>query len=213
MGHLGLIPGLGQRTHSSILAWRIPVDRRAWHAIVHGVSESGMTEQLSTASELLGFPGYASGKEPACQCRRCRFNPWVRKIPWRRAWQLTPVFLPGESCGQRSLAGYSPYGPIEWDTIEEIACALLSPYYRPHFLGSGLGCFDQEKQGPHSHEIYLLIRESTNQSYPSPLKLMAQDVYLSPAIVSAFYSRVEKEKADFFRNPHSTVLTNHWLKG
>jgi len=39
-------------------------------------------------------------KEPACQCRRpkrCRFNPWVGKIPWRRAWQPTPVFLPGES--------------------------------------------------------------------------------------------------------------------
>ena len=50
-----------------------------------------------------GVPGGASGKEPACQCRRCRrceFDPWVRKIPWRRAWQPTPVFLPGESHGQ-----------------------------------------------------------------------------------------------------------------
>ena len=36
------------------------------------------------------------------------FNPWVRKIPWRRKWQLTPVFLPSESHGQRSLAGYGP---------------------------------------------------------------------------------------------------------
>jgi len=42
------------------------------------------------------------------QCRRCGFDPWVRKIAWGRAWQLTPVFLPGDSCGQRSLAGYSP---------------------------------------------------------------------------------------------------------
>ena len=60
-----------------------------------------------------GFPGGAIGKEPACQCRRyttCGFNPWVRKIPWRRAWQPTPVFLPGESHGQRSLEGYSPLG-------------------------------------------------------------------------------------------------------
>ena len=39
---------------------------------------------------------------------RCRFDPWVGKIPWRRAWQPTPVFLPGESHGQRSLAGYDP---------------------------------------------------------------------------------------------------------
>ena len=66
-------------------------------------------------------PGSASGKEPACQCRkheRSRFNPWVRKIPWRRKWQPTPVFLPGKSHGQRSLAGYSPRGHKESDTIE-----------------------------------------------------------------------------------------------
>ena len=57
------------------------------------------------------WEGDTSGKEPACQCRgrkRLQFEPWVRKIPWRRAWQPTPVFLPGESHGQRSLAGYSP---------------------------------------------------------------------------------------------------------
>ena len=65
---------------------------------------------------LTGFPGGACGKESACQCRRHkrqRFDPWVRKIPWRRAWQLTAVFLPRESHGQRSLAGYSPWGHKE----------------------------------------------------------------------------------------------------
>ena len=59
---------------------------------------------------LWGFPGRASGKEPACQCKwckRCSFHPQVVKIPWKRAWQSTPVFLPRESYGQRSLAGYS----------------------------------------------------------------------------------------------------------
>ena len=57
------------------------------------------------------FPGGASDQEPTCQCRRhkrCGFNPWVGKIPWRRAWQSTPVFLPRESHGQRSLESYSP---------------------------------------------------------------------------------------------------------
>ena len=57
----------------------------------------------------MGFPGGASGKEPACQCRRHKrpgFNPWGGKMPWRRAWQPTSVFLPGESNGQRSLVGY-----------------------------------------------------------------------------------------------------------
>jgi len=48
----------------------------------------------------MGFPGGVSCKEPACQCRRhkrCGFNFWVMKIPWRRAWLPTPVFSPGES--------------------------------------------------------------------------------------------------------------------
>ena len=61
----------------------------------------------------LGFPGGASGKESACQCRRHkrhRFDPWIGKIPWRMAWQPTPVSLPGNSHGQRSLVGYRPCG-------------------------------------------------------------------------------------------------------
>ena len=65
--------------------------------------------------------GARGGKELACQCRRLKrpgFNPWVRKIPWRRAWQPTPVFLPGESHGQRSLVGYSPQGGTELDMTE-----------------------------------------------------------------------------------------------
>ena len=58
-----------------------------------------------------GFPGGASGKEPHCQCRRhkrCAFDPCVGKILWRRAWQPTAVFLPGESHGQRSLVDDRP---------------------------------------------------------------------------------------------------------
>ena len=56
-----------------------------------------------------GFSGDSSGKEPAYKCRRLerhRFNPWVRKIPWGRKWQPTPVFVPGKSQGQTNLAGY-----------------------------------------------------------------------------------------------------------
>ena len=49
--------------------------------------------------------------------KRCRFRPWVRKIPWRRAWQPTPVFLPRESLGLRNLAYYSPWGHKELDNI------------------------------------------------------------------------------------------------
>ena len=59
----------------------------------------------------------ASGKEPACQCRRhkrCRFDPWVRKIPWRRKWQPTPVFLPGETHGQASLSIRKRQTRLKW---------------------------------------------------------------------------------------------------
>ena len=66
-------------------------------------------------------PGGASGKEPTCQCRRhkrCGFDPWIVKIPRRRKWQPTPVYLPGESHGWRSLAGYSPQGCKESDMSE-----------------------------------------------------------------------------------------------
>ena len=55
------------------------------------------------------------------QCRRHRrlgFDPWVRKVPWRRKWQLTPVILPGKSHRQKSLVGYSPWGHKELDTAE-----------------------------------------------------------------------------------------------
>ena len=72
-----------------------------------------MLAVLSKQIYTYGFPGGASGKAPTCQCRRykrCGFDPWVGKIPWRGAWQPTPVFLPGESHGQRNLAGYSPWG-------------------------------------------------------------------------------------------------------
>ena len=65
-----------------------------------------------------GFSGGASGKEPAYQCRRHKrqgFDPWVRKIPWRRVWQPTLAILPGESHGQRSLVDYSPKGCKESD--------------------------------------------------------------------------------------------------
>ena len=80
--------------------------------------------RLRTLMITLGLPAGNSGKEPACRCRRrksCGFCPWVGKIPWRRAWQPTPGFLPGESHGQRSLVGYSPWGRKESDMTEQFS--------------------------------------------------------------------------------------------
>ena len=101
-------------THSSVLAWRIPgtgepgeLPSMGSHRVGHDWSNLA----AAAAADSGAFPGGASGKEPTYQCRRCkrhRLNPWIGKIPWRRAWPPTPVLLPGESHGQRSLASYSP---------------------------------------------------------------------------------------------------------
>ena len=83
--------------------------------VFYKLSPSGPDMRLirKTFNRQLGFPGGASGKELSCQRRRpkrCRFDPWVGKIAWKRAWQPTPGFLPGEAYGQRGLVGYSPWG-------------------------------------------------------------------------------------------------------
>ena len=56
---------------------------------------------------MVGLPWWLNDKESICHCRRCGFDPQIEKIPWRRKWQPTAVFLPGKSHGQRSLVGYS----------------------------------------------------------------------------------------------------------
>ena len=84
----------------------------------------------------MGLPRWLSGKESTCQCRRCKryaFDPWVRKISQRKKWQPTPVFLPGESHGQRSLVGYSPWGHQELDKTEQAKRRALA------LMGEDLG--------------------------------------------------------------------------
>ena len=144
-GDLGLIPGSGSSPGEGngnplqCSCLENPTDRGAWQTRVHRVTKT--QARLSALSFFImlrnnnsylfviyhcrlnahtHFPGGPS-KEPACQCRRRErrgFDPWVGKIPWRREWQPTPVFLPGESHGQRRLAGYSPWGLKGLDLTE-----------------------------------------------------------------------------------------------
>ena len=88
------------------------------------------TSHLTTSS-LWAFPGGSDGKASCLQCGRPGFDPWVGKILWRREWPPTLVLLPGKSHGRRSLVGYSPWGPKEWDTTERLHF---------HFLPLGLHC-------------------------------------------------------------------------
>ena len=97
--------------HSSVMvSLHHPVIKASLH--VHGLfprgKKNGKIKQIK-ATTL----GWLSAKESACQCRKCKvlgLDPWVGKIPQRRKWQPTPVFLLGKSHWQRSLVGYSPCG-------------------------------------------------------------------------------------------------------
>ena len=84
------------------------------------------------------FPSGAVVKKSTCQYRRhkrCRFDPWVGKIPWSRKWQPAPVFLPGKFHGQ-SLAGYGPRGHKELNTTERAHthCHYYPPNLEPNHL-------------------------------------------------------------------------------
>ena len=102
---------------------------------------------------MLLLPVGTSGKEPACQCKRhkrCRLNPWVGEISWRRAWQSCPVFLPGESHGQKSMVGYSPQGHKEsymteatWNAHTQFYWALATRIVIP---ASNLNTFLEKNQ-------------------------------------------------------------------
>ena len=98
-----------------------------------GATFHGVHYFMSAPSEkrnVLVYPSSGSaGKESASTAKRPRFDLWVGKIPWRRQWQPTPVFLPGESHRQRSLAGYSPWGCKELDRTER-----LSEHTHTHIL-------------------------------------------------------------------------------
>ena len=106
---------------------------------------------------LLHFPGGTSIKEPACQCRghkRLGFDPWVGKIPWRRKWQPTPVFSPGEFHGQRSLVGYSPWGCKESDLTKHTSRNLT--YYT---LGSGPSSENTTVTITENYTCYMLVTQ------------------------------------------------------
>ena len=104
---------------------------------VHGVRKRSIFIFLHVDIRLFqGLPGGTGGEEPACQCRRRKrhtFDPWVGKIPWRRKRQPTPVFLPGGSPGQRSLAGCRPRGHRESDATKRLSTQTRTQLFQ-HLL-------------------------------------------------------------------------------
>ena len=112
-----------------------------------------------------GLPRWLSDKEPACQCwrrKKFEFDPWVGKIPWKRAWQPTIVFLPGESpWTERSLTGYSPWGHKvghNW--------APKHTQQHPHFRSQRLGSWCHVWSGVKYKQLWgMLLRQLGKYGY------------------------------------------------
>ena len=134
------------------------MDRGAWQAIVHGGARVG--HDIATTPPPRLICSWQTGKfllhlicssswqtwfqVNNCQCReykRCGFDPWVGKLPRKRKWQHTPVFLPGKSHGQRSQAGYSPlaHKRVGYDLVTKQQQHLPTPLrnYQGWTPGSG----------------------------------------------------------------------------
>ena len=125
------------------------------------------------------LPWRLSGKESAC---KCRFDPWLRNIPWRRAWRPILVFLPGEHHRQRSLVGYSPWGCKESDTTERL-----------HFTKNGAGSLGSStflegyKQGPLIEGLTPWRRSQCTGYGEDPAICLPQAPYLIALTCPALY--------------------------
>ena len=122
MGNALSPPLLGDVRNGKFIKW--PLSEPL--PITHMCPTLCFTRRLTLAFSLV-----AQQSRISPQCMRCRLNPWVRKIPWRRVWQPTPLFLPGESHGQRSLVGYTVHRVAKSQT------QLKWQLYLPWASGSG----------------------------------------------------------------------------
>ena len=120
---------------------------RCW-GVSSSAYEFGVTGDIIRPIQVLvTVPWWLSGKEFACQCTRREFDPSVRKAPWRREYQPTPVFLPGEFHGERRLVGCSP-----WDHRELVTTKRPS-VPAPHFRIKKKEAQRRESSCPRSHSV------------------------------------------------------------
>ena len=124
---------------------------------------------------------------PAMQ-QRYRFDPWVRKVVCRRKWLPSPVFLPGELLGQKSLVGCSPWGCKELDTAEQLTLYLVKDIYSAFFFSVELL----------SLKIFVLSLVSVAKAWEEPyvpLLVQSQWVLDSPFIFKGVYLKLFSRKA------------------
>ena len=104
--------------------WELRESIKSWKIQFRKWSGNFLGRKKNLDGNPITFPNGACDKESTCQCwrcKRCRFYPWVGRIPWRRKWHPTPAVLNGKFHGQRSLVGYSPWGHRELDTTERLS--------------------------------------------------------------------------------------------
>ena len=146
-------------------------ERAKWAFSFNGKSKGRQLVAVDTSLFLVsglfyvGLPRWLRGKESACQCRRCRLNPWVGKIPWRRKWQPTPVFFPGKSHGQRSLVSCSPWCCQVSDMTEQLnthahtilclTCSMFLKYQFHMTVRSALSSTKDSENPPGGHHLLM----------------------------------------------------------
>ena len=149
---------------------------------------------------------WVSGKESTCQCmrhRRRRFDAWVGSIPWRRKWQPTPVFLPGKFHGQRNLAGYSPWGCKDSDTIEHTCMHALC-----HTVGSHqLPILTKYQQCVY---LYLYLYISISQFTLPPLPHFGGHMFVLSACVFISALQIDLSLA-FFQVLYICINILYWF--
>ena len=130
-------------THSSTLAWRIPWREEPGRLQSMGSKRVGhdWATSLSLSFRNLQLVCHYHDIKPKSFClefRRPGFDPWVEKVPWRMKWQPSPVLLPGESHGGRSLVGYSPWGRKELDMTSDLTFTFFHSAYKLNKQGDSI---------------------------------------------------------------------------
>ena len=144
--------------------------------------------------EVWRLPRWLSGKESACQCRRCGFYPWVGKIAWSRKWQPTPVFLSGKLHGQRSLEGYSPWGHRELDTTEWLIQTHTPKWWGLHKIPEVQGFRELLGWGTHGGIRDGTLGEGTGAPPPAPhLALRTSSIWMFTwSFIVSFYRKLDR---------------------
>ena len=160
------------RAREHLLLWQTAQEGKSHRAGRKEAHASGVTGKpnFKDLCQLLWLPRWQSGKEPTCQHKRCKrhgFDPWVGKIPWRRKWQPTPVSLPGEFHGQRSLAELQSMGSQSQTLLSDWVRARMHTHTSTTRIGYRLLGRDMQTRSNTNDRYY---QTASIIHYPTPIR-------------------------------------------